>query len=92
MEDEEDERRNENRNVIVISVSKRASGHHKGRDKKKTHLILDALIKQIPMKVEEIHVDEYRCPACGAENTCGDISLIGDSYCPECGQAIYQQN
>lgn len=44
------------------------------------------------MEVEEIHVDEYRCPACGAENTCGDISLIGDSYCPECGQAIYQQN
>ena len=46
----------------------------------------------LPMEVEEIHVDEYRCPACGAENTCGDISLIGDSYCPECGQAIYQQN
>ena len=50
------------------------------------------MIKQIPMEVEEIHVDEYRCPACGAENTCGDIGLIGDSYCPECGQAIYQQN
>ena len=53
---------------------------------------IEALKKQIPMKVEEIHVDEYFCPACGAQNNCGDICLIGDSYCPECGQALYQDN
>lgn len=50
-----------------------------------------ALKKQIPMKVEEIHVDEYFCPACGAENNCND-GVVGDEYCPECGQAIYQEN
>lgn len=50
------------------------------------------LKKQIPMKVEEIHVDEYFCPACGSQSNCGDICLIGDRYCPECGQALYQEN
>ena len=43
-------------------------------DKKETHLILNALSKQIPMKVNEIHVDEYVCPACGAENLNGAIT------------------
>ena len=56
------------------------------------HTAVEALKKQVPMKVEEIHVDEYSCPACGAENCCGDIGLIGDNYCPECGQAVYQEN
>lgn len=51
-----------------------------------------ALKKQIPMKVKEIHVNEYFCPACGEQNNCGDICLIGDSYCPKCGQALYQEN
>ena len=45
-------------------------------DKKETHLILNALSKQIPMKVNEIHVDEYVCPACGAENLNGDFKKI----------------
>lgn len=48
--------------------------------------------KEAPMEVKEIHVDEYFCPACGEQNNCGDICLIGDSYCPECGQALYQDN
>lgn len=50
-----------------------------------------ALKKQIPMKVKEIHVDEYFCPACGAENNCND-GVVGDVFCPECGQALYQEN
>lgn len=40
-----------------------------------------------PMKINEIHVDEYYCPACGAENNC-DQEIVGDRYCPMCGQAI----
>lgn len=55
-------------------------------------MAIEALKKQIPMKVKDIHVDEYFCPACGAQNNCGDICLIGDSYCPKCGQALYQEN
>lgn len=46
-----------------------------------------ALDKQLPMEVTDIHVDEYYCPACGAENNC-DNGIVGDKYCPECGQAI----
>lgn len=48
--------------------------------------------KAEPMKVTDIHVDEYFCPACGEENNCGDFGLIGDRYCPKCGQALYQEN
>lgn len=55
-------------------------------------IAMEALRKQIPMEVKEIHVDEYFCPACGEQNNCGDICLIGDSYCPKCGQALYQVN
>lgn len=46
-----------------------------------------ARAKQEPMKVTDIHVDEYYCPACRSENNC-DQGQIGDKYCPECGQAI----
>ena len=41
------------------------------------------------MQVNEIHVDEYVCPACGSENNC-DQGVVGDKYCPVCGHAIYQ--
>lgn len=51
-----------------------------------------ALEKQTPMKVEEVHVDEYVCPACGAENLNGDFKKICYHFCPMCGQAIYQEN
>lgn len=52
---------------------------------------IEALEKRIPMKVEDIHVDEYFCPACGAENLNGDFKRIGYHFCPMCGQAIYQE-
>lgn len=47
----------------------------------------EAVEKQRPMKVTDIHVDEYFCPACGAENCC-DQGIIRDRYCPNCGQRI----
>lgn len=50
----------------------------------------EAREKQKPMEVTDIHVDEYYCPACGAENNC-DLGETGDKYCPMCGQAIAQE-
>ena len=49
----------------------------------------EAVEKQKGMQVNEIHVDEYFCPACGSENNNGDFGVPGDHYCPICGQAIY---
>lgn len=49
----------------------------------------EAVEKQKPMEIEEIHIDEYFCPACGTENCC-DQGIVGDRYCPYCGQAIHQ--
>lgn len=52
---------------------------------------IKAIEKQIPMRIEEVHIDEYFCPACGAENCCND-GIVKDKYCSECGQAIYQED
>lgn len=46
-----------------------------------------AVEKQEPMRIKEIHVDWYCCPACGAENNC-DQGRVGAKFCPNCGQAI----
>lgn len=51
---------------------------------------ITALRKQIPMEVTDIHVDEYYCPACGAENCTSDYRQV-PKYCTECGQALYQE-
>lgn len=48
---------------------------------------IKALKKQIPMKVCEIHVDEYICPNCLEENGCNDAE-VSDEYCPKCGQRL----
>lgn len=48
-------------------------------------VIKKALKKQTPMKIKEIHVDEYYCPACGAEHLC-DNKKVQDKYCSQCGQ------
>lgn len=39
------------------------------------------------MEINEIHVDEYYCPACGAENNC-DQGVVGDNFCPRCGRRL----
>ena len=46
--------------------------------------------RETPMKITEIHVDEYYCPACGAENNC-DQGYVQDAYCPACGQRLLPQ-
>lgn len=47
-----------------------------------------ALEKRIPKKVQEKHIDEYICPACGEENSGCDEGKITDRYCPKCGQRL----
>lgn len=47
----------------------------------------EALTKQIPMVVNEVHVDEYTCPACGYEISTRDDYKV-DEYCRECGQRL----
>ena len=39
------------------------------------------------MEINEIHVDEYYCPACGAENNC-DQGIVEDNFCPRCGRRL----
>lgn len=46
--------------------------------------------RETPMKITEIHVDEYYCPACGAENNC-DQGYVQDAYCPVCGQRLLSE-
>lgn len=43
--------------------------------------------RDVAMKIKEIHVDEYYCPACSAENNC-DQGIVGDKFCPVCGQRL----
>jgi len=43
--------------------------------------------KETPMKVTNIHVDEYCCPKCGSELNCSD-AIVEDNYCSVCGQRI----
>lgn len=39
------------------------------------------------MEINEIHIDEYYCPACGAENNCNQ-GVVEDNFCPRCGQRL----
>lgn len=49
---------------------------------------IQALEKQTPKKIAEIHIDEYICPSCGEENSGCDDRKITDKYCPNCGQRL----
>lgn len=51
-----------------------------------------SLKKQILQKVQEKHIDEYICPACGEENSGCDEGKITDRYCPKCGQRLGVKN
>ena len=53
-------------------------------------IAIESMEKQIPMKIKEIHVDEYYCPACGAELNCNDAK-VNDNYCSECGQRFWME-
>ncbi len=44
---------------------------------------IDALRKQIPVKMDEVHFDLWICPVC-EDNIYG----IQGKYCPNCGQAL----
>ena len=66
-------------NDELIIISKNSTYDVNGVD------VTKIIEKQIPMIIKEIHVDEYYCPACGAELTCND-SKVEDKYCRECGQ------
>ena len=52
----------------------------------------ESLKKQIPKKVQEKHIDEYICPACGEENSGCDEGKITDRYCQKCGQRLGVKN
>lgn len=43
------------------------------------------------MEINEIHVDEYYCPACGAESNC-DQGVVEDNFCPRCGHRLKKGN
>lgn len=63
------------------------------KDKDTTNALnkaMEALEKQMPIEIKDIHVDEYYCPACGSENGCDD-KVVTDNYCPICGQKIFQK-
>ena len=49
--------------------------------------IVELKERDVAMEVNEIHVDEYYCPACGAENNC-DQGVVEDNFCLRCGQRL----
>lgn len=49
--------------------------------------IMELKERDTAMEINEIHVDEYYCPACGAENNC-DQGVVEDNFCPRCGQRL----
>ena len=49
--------------------------------------IMDLKERDTAMEINEIHVDEYYCPACGSENNC-DQGVVEDNFCPRCGQRL----
>ena len=49
--------------------------------------IMELKERNTAMEINEIHVDEYYCPACGAENNC-DQGIVEDNFCPRCGRRL----
>ena len=44
--------------------------------------------KETPMKVTDVHVDEFYCPKCHCEITHDRSNSIHPQYCEECGQKL----
>lgn len=53
--------------------------------------IMELKERNTAMEINEIHVDEYYCPACGAENNC-DQGVVEDNFCPRCGHRLKKGN
>lgn len=53
--------------------------------------IMELNERDTAMEINEIHVDEYYCPACGAENLC-DQGTVEDNFCPMCGQRLKRED
>ena len=53
-----------------------------GLEPEKIQKLID---RDTPMEVTDIHLDEYYCPSCYAENLC-DNGYVADNFCPMCGQ------
>lgn len=52
--------------------------------------IMELKARDTAMEINEIHVDEYYCPACGAENNC-DQGVVEDYFCPRCRQRLKER-
>lgn len=53
--------------------------------------IMELKERDTAMEINEIHADEYYCPACGAENNC-DQGVVEDNFCPRCGHRLKKGN
>ena len=63
-----------------------------GTNEKRQSLLsaISIVLKEVPMEVTEIHVDEFVCPKCGAELSKDDnTSCVPEQYCRYCGQKVY---
>lgn len=49
-------------------------------------IIVDALVKQIPMRAYYEYDDEFICPACSFEDDGYDVKTL--KVCPSCGQKL----
>ena len=67
--------------------TKRMEPYKRGLLHRAAKAIEELVRRETPMNITEIHVDEYYCPACGAENNC-DQGDVQDAYCPACGQRL----
>ena len=53
-----------------------------------TDVLLKLVVKEIPMKVTDIHVDEFYCPNCYSEITHHKYDTCKPKYCNHCGQML----
>lgn len=52
-------------------------------------VVLQKLVnKETPMKVTDIHIDEFYCPKCHSEISHDISNIYHPQYCEECGQRL----
>ena len=52
-------------------------------------IVIQKLVnKETPMKVTDIHVDEFYCPKCHSEISHDKYNSEHPKYCEECGQSL----